>query len=192
VLSSATSWSAGGLLLGSTTALAIVSGVTGGWWQLDCDIWLSTIAAGAATKTAAASASRLALMSTHAYQSAAGKCSNYNDEYWTLSTRRGASTCVNDCQRPVCVSFTPRGSSAGGKTGSLRETPGSWRDDGLLTCLMIVDLAPRAEARIGRIRSNAGGGRREPSCGICTIATVTGTEEPPAVGAFRRGSSSRD
>lgn len=51
LLSSATSWSAGGLLLGSTTALATVSGVTGGWWTLDCDIILRSIAAGAATSS---------------------------------------------------------------------------------------------------------------------------------------------
>lgn len=53
LLSSATSWSAGGLLLGSTTALATVSGVTGGWWQMDIDIILRSIAAGAATSSVA-------------------------------------------------------------------------------------------------------------------------------------------
>lgn len=53
LLSSATSWSAGGLLLGSTTALATVSGVTGGWWQMDIDVILRSIAAGAATSSVA-------------------------------------------------------------------------------------------------------------------------------------------
>ena len=53
LLSSATSWSAGGLLIGSTTALATVSGVTGGWWQLDVDVILRSIAAGAATSSVA-------------------------------------------------------------------------------------------------------------------------------------------
>lgn len=51
LLSSATSWSAGGILLGTTTALATASGVTGGWWLLDADVTLRSIAAGAATST---------------------------------------------------------------------------------------------------------------------------------------------
>lgn len=51
LLSSATSWSAGGILLGTTTALATASGVAGGWWLLDADVTLRSIAAGAATST---------------------------------------------------------------------------------------------------------------------------------------------
>lgn len=53
LLASSTSWSAGGLLLGSTTALATVSGVTAGWWQLDVDVILRSLAAGAATSSIA-------------------------------------------------------------------------------------------------------------------------------------------
>jgi hypothetical protein len=52
LLSSATSWSAGGILLGSTNA-ATAATVTNGWWQLDVDAVLRTIANGAATSTLA-------------------------------------------------------------------------------------------------------------------------------------------
>lgn len=52
LLSSATSWSAGGLLLGSTNAMTVSStSLTNGWWQLDVDVILRTIAAGAATSS---------------------------------------------------------------------------------------------------------------------------------------------
>lgn len=53
LLSSATSWSAGGLLLGSTNAATAASGVTNAWWQLDIDLWLRSIANGAATSSVA-------------------------------------------------------------------------------------------------------------------------------------------
>lgn len=54
LLSSATSWSAGGLLLGSTTATSVNgTSLTNGWWQLDADVILRTIAAGAATSSVA-------------------------------------------------------------------------------------------------------------------------------------------
>jgi hypothetical protein len=49
LLSSATSWSAGGLLLGSTAAETAASGVTNAWATLDIDVVLRSIAAGAAT-----------------------------------------------------------------------------------------------------------------------------------------------
>lgn len=51
LLSSATSWSAGGLLLGTSTALATSSAIAGGWWQLDVHVFLRSIAAGAATSS---------------------------------------------------------------------------------------------------------------------------------------------
>src|SRR6185437_7758236 len=51
LLSSATSWTAGGLLLGSSNAITAGSGVTNAWAQLDCDVTLKTLAAGAATST---------------------------------------------------------------------------------------------------------------------------------------------
>lgn len=53
LLSSATTWSAGGLLVGSTNAATAASSVTNAWWQLDCDLWLRSIAAGAATSSIA-------------------------------------------------------------------------------------------------------------------------------------------
>jgi hypothetical protein len=49
LLSSATSWSAGGLLLGSSPALTAASGVTNAWADMDMDVILQSIAAGAAT-----------------------------------------------------------------------------------------------------------------------------------------------
>lgn len=51
LLTSATSWSAGGLLLGSTSALTTASGVTNAWATLDIDIILRSIAPGAATSS---------------------------------------------------------------------------------------------------------------------------------------------
>jgi hypothetical protein len=51
LLSSATSWSAGGLLLGSTAAETAASGVTNAWATLDIDVILRSIAAGAATSS---------------------------------------------------------------------------------------------------------------------------------------------
>ena len=52
LLSSATSWSAGGLLLGTSTALTVNgTSQTNLWAQLDVDCILKTIAAGAATST---------------------------------------------------------------------------------------------------------------------------------------------
>jgi hypothetical protein len=52
LLSSATSWAASGILLGSTPAITITgTSVTNGWWQLDMDVILRTIAAGAATSS---------------------------------------------------------------------------------------------------------------------------------------------
>jgi len=51
LLSSATSWSAGGILLGSTSAVTAASAVTNAWASLDLDIILRSIAAGAATST---------------------------------------------------------------------------------------------------------------------------------------------
>lgn len=54
LLTSATSWSAGGLLLGSTSAITLTgTSITNGWWQLDCDFILRSIANGAATSTIA-------------------------------------------------------------------------------------------------------------------------------------------
>jgi hypothetical protein len=53
LLSSATSWSAGGLLLGSSNAITAASSVTNAWWQLDMDVILRSIAAGAATSSVA-------------------------------------------------------------------------------------------------------------------------------------------
>lgn len=54
LLASATSWSAGGLLLGSTGAMTVSAvSLTNAWWQLDCDIFLRAIANGAATSTLA-------------------------------------------------------------------------------------------------------------------------------------------
>jgi hypothetical protein len=49
LLSSATSWSAGGLLLGSSAAVTSASGVTNAWADLDMDVILQSLAAGAAT-----------------------------------------------------------------------------------------------------------------------------------------------
>jgi hypothetical protein len=51
LLSSATSWSAGGLLLGSSSAITAASGVTNAWADLDMDVILRSIAAGAATSS---------------------------------------------------------------------------------------------------------------------------------------------
>src|SRR6185312_13193318 len=51
LLSSATSWSAGGILLGSTSAATAASGVTNAWASLDVDVVLRTIANGAATSS---------------------------------------------------------------------------------------------------------------------------------------------
>jgi hypothetical protein len=52
LLSSSTTWSAGGLLLGSTGATSVNgTSLTNGWWQLDMDVILKAIAAGAATST---------------------------------------------------------------------------------------------------------------------------------------------
>jgi len=51
LLTSATSWSAGGLLLGSSAALTAASGVTNAWADLDMDVILSALAAGAATSS---------------------------------------------------------------------------------------------------------------------------------------------
>lgn len=54
LLASATTWSAGGLLLGSTPAITLTgTSVTNGWWQLDVDCVLRSIAAGAATSSIA-------------------------------------------------------------------------------------------------------------------------------------------
>ena len=44
-------WSAGGLVLGTSTACAAVSGVTLGVWQLDLDVVLRTLAAGGSNTT---------------------------------------------------------------------------------------------------------------------------------------------
>jgi hypothetical protein len=54
LLSSATTWSAGGLLLGSSNAMTAGSTVTTAWWQLDTDAILRSIAAGAATSSISA------------------------------------------------------------------------------------------------------------------------------------------
>src|SRR6185437_9005099 len=51
LLSSATSWTAGGILLGSTSAVTAASAVTNAWASLDIDIILRSIANGAATST---------------------------------------------------------------------------------------------------------------------------------------------
>lgn len=52
LLSSATSWSAGGLLLGSSNAITMTgTSVTNAWWQADIDVTLRSIAAGAATSS---------------------------------------------------------------------------------------------------------------------------------------------
>lgn len=52
LLSSATSWSAGGLLLGSSNAITMSgTSVTNAWWQIDMDVILRSIAAGAATSS---------------------------------------------------------------------------------------------------------------------------------------------
>lgn len=51
LLSSATSWSAGGLLLGTSGAVTGASGVTNAWADLDMDVILQSIAAGAATSS---------------------------------------------------------------------------------------------------------------------------------------------
>lgn len=54
LLSSSVTWSAGGLLLGSTPAITMTgTSVTNGWWQLDIDCILRSIAAGAATSSIA-------------------------------------------------------------------------------------------------------------------------------------------
>lgn len=54
LLSSATSWTAGGLLLGSTPAMTVSAvSLTNAWWQLDMDVILRAIAAGAATSSLA-------------------------------------------------------------------------------------------------------------------------------------------
>lgn len=51
LLTSATSWSAGGVLLGSSSAVTTGSSVTNSFWQWDTDTILKAIAAGAATST---------------------------------------------------------------------------------------------------------------------------------------------
>lgn len=52
LLASAVTWSAGGLLLGSTGAMTVSAvSLTNAWWQLDMDCILKAIAAGAATST---------------------------------------------------------------------------------------------------------------------------------------------
>jgi hypothetical protein len=54
LLSSATTWSAGGVLLGSSNAMTVSAvSLTNAWWQLDVDLIMRTIAAGAATSTIA-------------------------------------------------------------------------------------------------------------------------------------------
>jgi hypothetical protein len=51
LLTSATSWTAGGLLLGTSTTVTAASGITNAWWQMDADSILQSIAAGAATSS---------------------------------------------------------------------------------------------------------------------------------------------
>lgn len=52
LLTSATTWTAGGVLLGSTTATTMqAASLTNAWWQLDVDSILQSIAAGAATSS---------------------------------------------------------------------------------------------------------------------------------------------
>lgn len=51
LLSSATAWSAGGLLLGTSGNVTAASGVTNAWADLDLDVILRSIAAGAATSS---------------------------------------------------------------------------------------------------------------------------------------------
>ena len=52
LLSSATTWSASGLLLGSSNAITMTgTSVTNAWWQIDADVVLRTIANGAATSS---------------------------------------------------------------------------------------------------------------------------------------------
>jgi hypothetical protein len=51
LLSSATSWSAAGILLGSSSAMTAASAVTNAWADLDMDVILRSIAAGAATSS---------------------------------------------------------------------------------------------------------------------------------------------
>lgn len=52
LLSSATTWSAAGLLLGSTGAMTVSAvSLTNAWWQLDADVILRSVAAGAATSS---------------------------------------------------------------------------------------------------------------------------------------------
>jgi len=49
LLTSATSWSAGGILLGSSAALTAASAVTNAWADIDLDTILQSLAAGGAT-----------------------------------------------------------------------------------------------------------------------------------------------
>jgi hypothetical protein len=52
LLSSAVTWSAGGVLLGSSSAMTMqAASLTNAWWQLDADIFLRSLAAGAATSS---------------------------------------------------------------------------------------------------------------------------------------------
>lgn len=52
LLTSATTWSAGGILLGSSNAITMTgTSVTNAWWQIDMDVILRSIAAGAATSS---------------------------------------------------------------------------------------------------------------------------------------------
>lgn len=53
LLTSATAWSAGGLLLGSSSAMTAASTVTNAWADLDMDVILRSIAPGAATSSLA-------------------------------------------------------------------------------------------------------------------------------------------
>lgn len=54
LLSSPTSWTAGGILLGATAAVTAASGVTNAWADLDIDVILRSITAGAATSSVGA------------------------------------------------------------------------------------------------------------------------------------------
>jgi len=53
LVTSATTWTNSGLLLGTTTALTTQSSVSSGWWCLDFDVILRSIAAGGATSSIA-------------------------------------------------------------------------------------------------------------------------------------------
>lgn len=67
LLSSATTWSAAGVLLGSSNAATVGASLTGCYWQMDVDAILRTIAAGAATSSLSTSGTVSARGQTQAF-----------------------------------------------------------------------------------------------------------------------------